>query len=506
MPESEWWSDLGQGGRFWRLPSTVLDDRWPDAIRMVNLRGLADTGALALPPLLVLVGANGSGKSTFARFFPLLKQSVETATRGPVLWYQQDLVDFGSFHDAVRRKPDGSRESHIEFHFSLKPFNIELHLTGDRRETRLARVRVQAANGDLATLDFDVAGQLSRFGVGDQLEVLSTTGMVPWSADFSGIVPDIRMEESDNLPLYTDAVATALSWVFHQNTAEDSRIAFARRLHYATDLRPQFNEAGFGKKWAKNTSKFFTNVGEVARIRHMLFARMVPDLLRLTAAWLDGFARGVAYIGPFRATPQRFYRQQDLAVDVIDPKGSNLAMFLRSLSYDDTLSLNSWLRDLFSFTVSVDADGSQDAINLQFVDKRSYNVVDTGFGFSQLLPVLVQLWAMAFQEIQARPRVPLSVVVVEQPELHLHPHQQALFARALAAAVKTRRARLVIETHSEAIVSELGAAIVSEGLSPDDVNVLCFEPDAALMATRVRVATYDSGGGLQNWPSGFFLP
>jgi predicted ATPase len=70
-----------------------------DSIRVERLRCLSDTGYIQLKPITVLLGQNSSGKSTFLRILPLLKQSVESRTTGPILWSGR-LVDFGNFNDA----------------------------------------------------------------------------------------------------------------------------------------------------------------------------------------------------------------------------------------------------------------------------------------------------------------------------------------------------------------------------------------------------------------------
>ena len=69
-------------------------------IRFENFRGFIDTGKIDVKPLTVLVGGNASGKSTFLRFFPLLKQTLTTKTSEPILWYG-DLVDFGDFETTL---------------------------------------------------------------------------------------------------------------------------------------------------------------------------------------------------------------------------------------------------------------------------------------------------------------------------------------------------------------------------------------------------------------------
>ena len=65
-------------------------------IQLKNFRSLKDTGIQTLSPITLLVGENSSGKSTFLRAFPLIKQSISQRTSGPILWAGDvdDYVDF----------------------------------------------------------------------------------------------------------------------------------------------------------------------------------------------------------------------------------------------------------------------------------------------------------------------------------------------------------------------------------------------------------------------------
>lgn len=70
------------------------------AIRLESFRCLHDTGFVTIRPITILVGRNSSGKSSFLRFLPLLRQSVDAPTTGPIQWYG-DHVDFGGSRDVV---------------------------------------------------------------------------------------------------------------------------------------------------------------------------------------------------------------------------------------------------------------------------------------------------------------------------------------------------------------------------------------------------------------------
>ena len=81
-------------------------------IRLRNFRSLRDTGDIELRPIVLLTGANSSGKSSFLRFFPLVRQTVEKPSNSPLLWYRRDgYVDFGDFTSTLSR---GSAEDTIE--------------------------------------------------------------------------------------------------------------------------------------------------------------------------------------------------------------------------------------------------------------------------------------------------------------------------------------------------------------------------------------------------------
>ncbi|MBS4045448.1 MAG: hypothetical protein KG075_03835 [Alphaproteobacteria bacterium] len=68
------------------------------SLQLKNIRSITDSGNIELRPITLFLGQNSSGKSTFLRTFPLLKQSVITRSNSPILWYG-DLVDFGSIEE-----------------------------------------------------------------------------------------------------------------------------------------------------------------------------------------------------------------------------------------------------------------------------------------------------------------------------------------------------------------------------------------------------------------------
>jgi predicted ATPase len=146
---------------------------------------------------------------------------------------------------------------------------------------------------------------------------------------------------------------------------------------------------------------------------------------------------------------------------------------------------------------------------------KDLNVADTGFGFSQILPVITQLWLLSSLpkgNIQPTSRLVNRGTItyaIEQPELHLHPRLQGTLTDALVKSIKAAKEkkielRLMIETHSEVLVNRLGQLVAEGKISPDEINIVLFEPSEKLGEVTIRNAQFDSDGYLLNWPLGFF--
>ena len=86
--------------------------------RIQNLRSIKDSGEIKLKPIMILLGANSSGKSTFLRSFPLFTQSVDKKLRGPIAWFDNSFVDFGDFKTAKNRYAEESEGISFYYRFS----------------------------------------------------------------------------------------------------------------------------------------------------------------------------------------------------------------------------------------------------------------------------------------------------------------------------------------------------------------------------------------------------
>jgi predicted ATPase len=123
---------------------------------------------------------------------------------------------------------------------------------------------------------------------------------------------------------------------------------------------------------------------------------------------------------------------------------------------------------------------------------------DVGFGVSQVLPVIVQCFYAQ----------PDTSILLEQPEIHLHPSVQMTLADLFIEAVQSREAggdrgiQLIVESHSEHFLRRLQRRVAEDVIKPDDVALyFCSrEPGgASLKPLRVNLL-----GDIENWPDDFF--
>lgn len=512
------------------------------ALRIKNLRCLGDTGKVPIKPITILVGRNSSGKSTFLRTFPLLRQSVETSTESPILWYHQRYVDFGSLQEAIGARNAGEG---ITFDFSVKlpksklltlgdlVFDIGMTLTGGE-PPRGAHVQ----SYDIRVEDNQVQLQFAPDGVLQKLNVngadllprsvalvldgpaflipslqVGTRGKVSYRPAMPSFLPESIKYRSRARSVLLQGLMRALRAFLHGNTSDQKVKAFASSLRIGTRdaMLSQFKALDGGNYFDERARHIKPDSRWVLSVVNHTIAAMVPFVLEALDQEIAEFMARANYLAPLRATAERSYRIQDLSVGEVDPRGDNLAMFLRSLSTNDVKSFASFTHEHLGFESSVRATGIHAEILVKESDEGKHmNLVDVGFGYSQVLPLTAILWSTCCRD-PSDGRTPTSLLAIEQPELHLHPAHQAKLAQMLVGAyLESRKAdrevRLVVETHSEALVNGLGMLIHEGKLNASDAQIVLFDQDAATRQTIVRLAGYDDDGALCDWPFGFFAP
>lgn len=508
---------------------------------LVNFRSLRDlTPPVRLAPITILLGKNSVGKSSFARVFPLLRQSSERKKRAPVLWYG-DLVDFGSLSRTVTEG-----ESEITFHFQIEyepPFrrtDVGLYQKSQKRRSKfLADVSLTLAEDATQNIGYAKKLRFKTLGKTVDLEMavdpvvsspIKVDG-VPWALPKEFLVATFQGQLLPLLHFYVDKKSadgnstwahlanpwdewptTLVRKAVHHMTSTSTCRKISRQIPIGTiaEVESVLTSISGPSSWTALVNDPSQRRNLAVQLQGAVFGSHLGEILQQIDAALASCFGGVRYLKPLRATAQRYYRRLDLAISEIDPEGGNLHMFLDSLAERDLTSFRQWLKTFLDMDAYPQREGDQIMVMSRGKhDAKAYNIADMGFGISQVLPIAAQLWATTRSLPQTSPA---SIVVLEQPELHLHPDFQARLADVFVGTVKADTSgrptpSLIVETHSQHLVNRLGQLIEAGRLSPEDVSVVLFEASgSSTQSTTVRVAEFGNDGILKNWPYGFFEP
>lgn len=215
----------------------------------------------------------------------------------------------------------------------------------------------------------------------------------------------------------------------------------------------------------------------------------------------------VDYIGPFRCMPKRtVYANGKAYIKKVGPKGEAAYQVLCQ-NNELAQKVSIWYEKAFAgCTVKVErVEGEYGAYHVNYYKKDSQhgiNIADEGMGMSQVLPIIVR----------ANMEVRNSVVVIEQPELHLHPQAHEEIARLLAETSKRKtmagedlRQRYIVETHSENILLGLRDAVVDKDVlfGPEDV-IIYFVMEKEDGTSKLEPIYITEKGELTFWPKGVF--
>ena len=427
-------------------------------LRLENFKSWQDTGNITLRPITGFFGANSSGKSGLIHALLLLKQTADSADRGIVFNFggAGARVDAGDFASVVHR--------HVE--------DSVLGISLDWRTEKPFKIIDTYARREIVSSDdigFRVVSRMEGAGAREQLVVKEMSYRVG-DAEFG---------------------MCRASGSRYSTFIRNLDFQFRRQRGRPYDVTAPVKCYGFPDSVRAN----YQNAGFLADLEFALEKKL----------------QNVYYLGPLRAFPQRVYtwsggqpfdmgeageavvdallaaRQQDLKISPGYKK--------RHLSLEQYVAR--WLKKLglvHGFRVVPVAEGSRHfEVRVQKSPRApEVLITDVGFGVSQILPALV----LCFYVPEG------STVILEQPEIRLHPSVQAGLADVFIDAWRKRKVQVIVESHSEHLLRRLQRRVAEEALSQDDVGLyFCKEDDGA---SRLDTLEMDQFGNISNWPQDFF--
>lgn len=443
-------------------------------VRWKNFRGFADTQWRELRNLTLLIGPNHAGKTSLLLPLLALRQTLESRDHHLQLMLRGDLADLGSFSDMARDRDNSHEVSfglRFHFHGEVEPPASEknqldgpgvLNLTYQARpdgSPLLARYQVNDWNDRLM---FErVLNDTGRYGLrGSNFSEARMVSRAENPGDEAA-----RKYIRNQQPHYflfegEDALSAALREI--RRVQERSR---------GKSLREEFEPSEAVLAYA-GASQYAAD-----QVRAML--------------------RAVRFVGPLRSKPQRIYELSDESPFGVGIDGAQAPEFLFKAD-DATKDQINEVLGRFAPRVTIEfAQYKRErafSLLLRTPGGPRVNFADAGFGYSQLLPLLVELSALR----------PTSHLIMEQPEIHLNPAIHGTFADVLMERAE-KGPRIVVETHSEHVLLRVRRRIAEGKFDPQRLS-LYYVQAGERNETEIRRINVDERGQIEadEWPPGFF--
>lgn len=430
-------------------------------LRIKNFKGWQDSGDIRLAPLTLLFGTNSAGKTSIPQLLLMLRQTLESTDRKRVLHLgdRSTLVDLGTYEDIIFQH---DLERALEFEIgwdAASPLVVEDPLSS-----------------------FQLSASEVRFSV----EIRSDKNRQPQVERFS-----YALSEGDR------SLVAGM-----QRRARDGKYDLV--CHGYDAVRQT------GRAWPLPQPHHFHGFPDEA-IAYYQNTAFVSDL----ALRLQELTKSVFHVGPLREYPDRTYlwsgeqhqhvgQRGERAIEAIlaaKDRRFNWKPRQRLKPLDELVAERLQSMGLIhAFEVRPIAKGRKEyEVLLQTQAKLpKVKLTDVGFGISQVLPVIVECFSTP----------PRSIVIFEQPEIHLHPKVQSDLADVFVDAIharedgQERNVQFIIESHSEHFLRRLQRRIAEEALKPEEAALYFVHTDAA--KARIEALDVDLFGNVKNWPENFF--
>lgn len=403
-----------------------------------------------------LFGTNSSGKTSLIQFLLLLKQTKDATDRGISLDLNGPYVRLGVYRDLIHRHSEDQPLSWL-ISFDLAK-DLVLSDPGGRRTATIAKSRRLELQSEVQALDQGAVSTGLVYSLGNM-----TFSLLPKGPGERGF----------------------------ELASSGGKFRFVR-----TQGRPWEIPIGPVKSYAfpDQARTYFQNASFLSDIE-VAYEEQVDNIF---------------YLGPLRQYPQRDYlwtrskpvdvgSQGEKAIDAI--LAATAAKELRNVRYKAPRRpfqqmIAHWLRDMgliHDFRVEEIAEGSNRWQARVWITRGGSEALltDVGFGVSQVLPVVTLL--------QYVPKG--STVILEQPEIHLHPLAQANLADLIINAATHRQVQVILESHSEHLLLRLQRRVAEEAISADEVKL--YFCDAPRGTSKLEPLDLDLFGQISNWPKNF---
>ena len=415
-----------------------------------------------MAPLTLLVGENSTGKTSL---LALIRALWQLAFRDEIPDFREEPYDLGTFADVVHNRGGrGKLPASFQAGFGVAKLST--------RRNAQDTIEFRASFEERGAFPFPVRRRVGREG--SWVEVAE-------NSEGHSVVSFRDIEES----IFEEFVAEFVKPPLGDNELIPLEEMMKRTIR--------------GKEWEYLVGSFPTDWDSIVQNKFVKVSEIYGSLLS------SPLRHGPFASAPVRSQPRRTY---DPSRYWQDPEGANVPTYLASLFYSDQAawkllkeSIEEFGRESGLFDeILVKSFGRTEATPFQ-LQVRKYsgklkgpprNIIDVGYGVSQVLPVVVEALDPASG----------NLFLLQQPEVHLHPKAQAALGGLFCSIAATGR-QVIVETHSDYLLDRVRMDIRDKktALKPEDVSILYFEPGE--LEVKIHSLRLDELGNVLDAPPGY---
>ncbi len=418
-----------------------------------NLRGFEGEHTLSIRPITVLIGENSSGKTTLlAAIYAALNSDFPTGDN----LFNRSPFELGSFDTIATYR--GGKYGRAAY-FSL---GWEIETPGANKRSIKATYR--SFEGTPRVQGLTVVGT----------EGTLKANSIPGGFEFELTLTDPNRKTQTKLPRNTNQQVIKFQTKF--STSRTFRFVDTYRYYIESLASRELN----------------------SKDERSNFNRLIETLHSLTYGLVSHHPH-VTALAPLRTRPRRTYDELN---EEFKPEGDHIPLVLSRLLNDKQRKYGKELEALMKYgkasglfeKIDVKRLGKQPSDPFQVRVKTKgpdANLIDVGYGVSQSLPIVIDSITAPNKE----------VLLVQQPEVHLHPKAQAALGTFFTEMAESTSKQFIIETHSDFLIDRIRIEVAAKTIPASKIQLLFLERKG--LDVKVHELNLDELGNITNAPASY---
>lgn len=505
-------------------------------ITLENFKGFSFEQMIQIKPITLIYGANSSGKSSILQSLLLLKQTLEQSNdKNAILLSKGKYVDLGNYNEFINAHDinknlkikldlpsiyDGFLYSTILNKIKGTKINIAIEIIFSQKKVlEIEKYNVYINNDffislektleeDIHIIDYKYNRNVFRHkNEGNKLNYRFSK--INFNNEYyQKILTKIILEFP--LKLKKEHFRVGLLKYKDENSYEE--YLKLKKYILNRDLKAIDQSLNhYYEKYLFNFTNFIPNIckikesGDIGVFENLNSSKktLIPKLERLfdfTSYIISDILDKIYYLGPLRKNPERYYVFSGNTSNYVGKTGLESPDILFDNDNKILSKTNKWLKKFTNYIVKPtnmsrksNTTGSQNVYSLRLIDEvtnMNVNITDVGFGISQIMPIIVQSFLSEN-----------NIILIEEPEIHIHPKLQAELGSLFAEA--SEKNIFLIETHSENLLLRIKKLIRNKILDKNIVSIIYVDKDdTGSVCYPIRLD--NNGDFIDKWPNGFF--